>query len=140
MKALRNVFVRGGALAAGCCLVFAVSIARGHHAFTTDPAKHLDGMSSNDSEQKAITMKHASGTFDVKLSPMDDKSEDATLARMSIEKQWHGDIEGTSKGQMLTAGTAVKNSAGYVAIEKVAGAIAGRKGTFVFQRCVQLIF
>lgn len=44
----------------------------------------------------------------------DDKTPDATLGRMSIETQLHGDLEGTSKGEMLTAGTAVKGSAGYV--------------------------
>jgi len=78
---------------------------------------------------------HASGTFEVKLSPQapDDKSEDATLGRMSIDKQFHGDLEATSKGQMLTAGTAVKGSAGYVAIERVNGTLHGRSGTFVFQ-------
>jgi len=61
---------------------------------------------------------HATGTFDVKLTPQpsEDKTDDATLARMTIDKQIHGDLEATSKGQMLTAGTPVKGSAGYVAI------------------------
>jgi len=77
----------------------------------------------------------ASGTFEVKLNPQapDDKSEDATLGRMSIDKQFHGDLKGTSKGQMLTAGTAVKGSAGYVATERVSGTLHGRSGTFVLQ-------
>ena len=77
----------------------------------------------------------ASGTFEVKLKPQatDDKAEDATLGRMSIDKQFHGDIEGTSKGQMLTAGTDVKGSAGYVAIERVSGTLRGRSGTFALQ-------
>jgi hypothetical protein len=77
----------------------------------------------------------ASGTFEVKLKPQatDDKAEDATLGRMSIDKQFHGDIEGTSKGQMLTASTAVKGSAGYVAIEQVIGTLHGRTGSFVLQ-------
>jgi len=77
----------------------------------------------------------ASGTFEVKLSPQaaDDKSEDTTLGRMSIDKQFHGDLEATSKGQMLTAGTAVKGSAGYVAIERVSGTLHGRSGSFVLQ-------
>lgn len=76
---------------------------------------------------------HASGTFEVKLSPQDDKAEDGALGRMSIDKQFHGDLEATSKGQMLMAGTAVEGSAGYVAIEKVSGTLLGRKGTFVLQ-------
>jgi len=75
----------------------------------------------------------ASGTFEVKLVPQDDKSEDSTLGRMTIDKQFHGDLEGTSKGQMLTAGTVEKGSAGYVAIEKVSGTLHGRQGTFVLQ-------
>jgi hypothetical protein len=86
-------------------------------------------------QKKAVTMKHASGTFEVKLVPQapDDKSEDATLGRMSIDKQFRGDLEGSSKGQMLSAVTSVKGSAGYVAIEQVSGTLQGRKGSFVLQ-------
>ena len=84
------------------------------------------------SAQKEIPMTtHASGTFEVKLTPQDEKSSDSTLGRMTIAKQIHGDLEGTSTGQMLTAGTAVKGSAVYVAIEKVSGTLHGRKGTFI---------
>jgi len=77
----------------------------------------------------------AHGTFDVKLAPqpLADTTADATLGRMSADKQYHGDIEGTGKGEMLTAGTSVKDSAGYVAIERVSGALHGRKGSFVLQ-------
>jgi hypothetical protein len=52
---------------------------------------------------------------------------------MALDKQFHGDLEATSKGQMLSAGTAVKGSAGYVAMEKVTGTLHGRKGTFILQ-------
>jgi hypothetical protein len=82
--------------------------------------------------QKGPAMNHASGTFDVKLTPQTD-SADATLGRMTIDKQFHGDLEGTSKGQMLTGMTEVKGSAGYVAIEKVSGTLKGRTGTFILQ-------
>jgi hypothetical protein len=77
----------------------------------------------------------AKGTFEVKLSPlgMNDKIEDASLGRMSIDKHFHGDLEAISKGEMLSAGTSVKGSAGYVAIEKVSGTLHGRSGTFVLQ-------
>ena len=66
-------------------------------------------------------MQHATGTFEVKLVPQsaDEGSEGTPLARLSIDKQFHGDLEGTSKGEMLTAGTAIKNSAVYVAVERV---------------------
>jgi Protein of unknown function (DUF3224) len=80
-------------------------------------------------------MTRAKGMFEVKLTPQpqDDKSEDTTLGRISIDKQFHGDLEATSKGQMLTAGTAVEGSAGYVAIEQVSGTLHGLSGTFVLQ-------
>ena len=79
-------------------------------------------------------MTHASGTFEVKLSPQatDDKG-DPLLGRMSLDKQFHGDLEATSKGEMLSAGTNVKGSGGYVAIEQVSGTLQGRKGSFVLQ-------
>ena len=77
-------------------------------------------------------MTHASGTFDVKVSPQDTKT-DASLGRMSLDKEFHGDLEGTSKGEMLSAATSVKGSAGYVAIERVSGVLHGRNGSFVLQ-------
>jgi hypothetical protein len=77
--------------------------------------------------------KHANGPFDVKLTPQEDKVGDPAIGRMSIDKQFHGDLEGTSKGQMLASMSSVKGSAGYVAIEKVTGTLQGRSGTFVLQ-------
>lgn len=78
---------------------------------------------------------HARGPFDVKITPLanDTPSEGSPLGRMSIDKQFHGDLEGTSKGEMLTAGTAIKNSAAYVAIERVTGSLNGKQGTFALQ-------
>src|SRR5207253_2947828 len=64
---------------------------------------------------------------------MDDEPGSDMLGRMSIDKQFHGDLEGTSKGQMLTGGTAIRNSAGYVAIERVTGSLKGRKWSFILQ-------
>ena len=81
---------------------------------------------------------HATGPFDVKLTPQDDKSADPLLARMTINKQFHGDLEGESKGQMLSAGTAVKGSAAYVAIEKFTGTLQGRSGSFILQHSATL--
>ena len=80
-------------------------------------------------------MTRAVGPFEVSLKPlpMDDGPGSEMLGRMSIDKQFHGDLEGTSKGQMLTGGTAIKNSAGYVGIERVTGSLKGRKGSFVLQ-------
>jgi len=76
---------------------------------------------------------HATGPFEVKLAPQDDKI-DPSLGRMTIDKQFHGDLEATSKGQMLTGGTAGTNPKGsgvYVAVEKVTGTLHGRTGSFI---------
>jgi hypothetical protein len=76
----------------------------------------------------------ASGTFEVKVAPLsDDMAADAGFGRWSLDKQFHGDLEATSKGQMLGAGTGVKGSQAYVALEKVIGSLKGRRGTFVLQ-------
>ena len=78
--------------------------------------------------------KHAAGPFEVKLTPQApaDKA-DAGIGRMTIDKQLHGDLEATSKGEMLSAMSDVKGSGAYVAIERVTGALQGRSGSFVLQ-------
>ena len=78
----------------------------------------------------------ASGTFDVKLTPQttDDVPDGPMLARHTLDKTFHGDLQGTSKGEMLSAsGKTVKASAGYVAIERVTGQLHGRSGSFALQ-------
>jgi hypothetical protein len=85
-------------------------------------------------QKEIVVTKHAKGTFDVKLDPQaDDKVGEPTVGRMSVDKQFHGDLEGTSKGQMLAVSTEVKGSAGYVAMERVNGRMQGRSGTFALQ-------
>lgn len=78
---------------------------------------------------------HAHGTFHVAMNPLElhDHGSDPSRGRMSLDKQFFGDLEATSTGEMLTAGTAIEGSAGYVAIERVAGTLHGRNGTFVLQ-------
>ena len=80
-------------------------------------------------------MTRASGTFEVKLNPQpaDEYADGAALGRMTIDKQFGGDLKGTSKGQMLTGMSSVKGSAGYVAIERITGVLAGRHGSFILQ-------
>ena len=76
----------------------------------------------------------AEGRFDVKLAPMEaDHESGAAIGRMTIDKQFHGDLEATSHGQMLAHRTATQGSAGYVAMEVVAGMLHGRSGSFVLQ-------
>lgn len=78
---------------------------------------------------------HARGTFDVKITPQSPQEGvgDPSIGRLAIEKQFHGELQGTSKGQMLAVGTAVDGSAGYVAIEHVTGSVHGRRGSFALQ-------
>lgn len=95
------------------------------------------GAAQQISAQKGMAMtKHASGIFDVKVTPQkpDNKeSETSKIGRMSLDKQFHGDLEGTSQGEMLAAMSEVKGSAGYVAMERVNGKLQGRSGSFVLQ-------
>jgi hypothetical protein len=83
----------------------------------------------------------ARGPFHVKLSPQssDEQPGGSSLARLTIDKRFEGDLEGTSKGEMLSAGTPVTGSAGYVAIERVTGTLRGRSGTFVLQHDATMI-
>ena len=75
---------------------------------------------------------HAKGSFDVKLSPEPtSKAVEGALGRMSVDKQYHGDLEGSGKGEMLSATTPVKGSAVYVALEQFTGTVGGRRGSFV---------
>ncbi len=73
----------------------------------------------------------ASGPFEVKLTPQ--SSGDESIGRLMIDKQFHGDLEATSRGEMLAAGTETNGSAGYVALEKVTGKLNGHAGSFVLQ-------
>jgi hypothetical protein len=86
-------------------------------------------------QEKGSETMHASGTFEVKLTPQEsgDKNEKGAVGMMTIEKQFHGDLEGTSKGVMLAVSTDVKGSAGYVAMEKFTGSLKGHSGTFALQ-------
>lgn len=89
----------------------------------------------NENQKEVTVQMHASGTFEVKVTPQapDGTFEDATMGRMTLDKQFRGDLEASSKGQMLTAMTDIKGSAGYVAVERVTGTLHGRRGTFFFQ-------
>ena len=78
----------------------------------------------------------ATGTFDVKITPQasDLAPEGPHLGRMSLDKQFHGDLDGVAKGEMITAaGIAVKESAAYSAVERVTGSLHGKKGAFALQ-------
>lgn len=76
---------------------------------------------------------HATGTFEVKALPLptDSGVDTGGFGRMSLDKQFSGDLVGTSLGQMVYARTAVEGSGGYVALERVTGTLNGRHGSFV---------
>jgi hypothetical protein len=76
----------------------------------------------------------ATGSFDVKLASQPDPAlESAGLGRRGIDKQFRGDLEAHSLGAMLSTGTEVPGSAGYVALERVTGTLHGRHGSFALQ-------
>ena len=79
----------------------------------------------------------ATGTLEVKIAPQkpdNAPAESSGVSRMSIDKVFHGALEGTSKGEMLAYGsTAGNGSAGYVAMERVTGTLDGKHGSFVLQ-------
>jgi len=131
MKIGRRMQLQGSvgvAASVAVCAVVALGAITYARARTNAPSKSIvqDG---------AIVTEHASGTFDVKLAPVGepDNADGLTLGKYSLDKQYHGDLEAVAKGTMLTAGTEVKGSAGYVAIERVTGALKGHKGSFVLQ-------
>jgi Protein of unknown function (DUF3224) len=97
---------------------------------------HAQTQTQGTTQKKDSMTQRASGPFDVELLPQkpdSDVAEAAKLGRMSIDKQYHGDLEASSKGEMIATQTEVKGSAGYVAMERVTGTLKGRKGSFVLQ-------
>lgn len=113
---MNTIFRAAAGTLAGVCLSLA-------------PAGTARAQTSTPSTTTAVTTR-ATGTFQVQLAPQETA---APIGRMSIDKQFHGDLEGTSKGEMLAVRTEVEGSAGYVALEQVTGTLAGRSGTFYLQ-------
>jgi hypothetical protein len=95
-------------------------------------AAGLGAPDSSGSAAPEVAVTRAAGTFEVKLNP-EGEPEAARLDRMSIDKQFHGDLEATSRGEMISVRTEVQGSAGYVALERVSGTLHGRSGSFVLQ-------
>lgn len=73
----------------------------------------------------------ALGSFEVKMLPQ--SAKDAPIGRMSLDKHYQGDLAAVSSGEMLAFMSHMKGSAGYVAMEKVTGTLAGLSGSFVLQ-------
>ncbi len=84
-------------------------------------------------QQKEIPMPHhAHGTFTVKVQPLTPAPAEG-LTRFSLDKEIHGDLEATSKGEMLGGGDYKQGTAGYVAIELITGTLNGKHGSFALQ-------
>ena len=82
-------------------------------------------------QPSAPALHHAKGAFEVKMAPQEqDKAEGSTLGRLSLDKVFHGDLEGVGKGQMLTIMSDTPGSAVYVAVERVTGSLNGKAGSF----------
>jgi hypothetical protein len=77
-----------------------------------------------------MTGQHATGPFEVNLEPLESKLNLTNIGRMSIDKKFLGDLDATSKGEMLSARTSMDGSAAYVALERVTGSLRGKKGSF----------
>jgi hypothetical protein len=123
---MKNQFRAGAGVIVGLCVFL---------SFSTFADTKTHSLFQKPDQKETVVTKHASGTFEAKLNPQtpEDKVGDPTVGRMLIEKQFHGDLEGTSKGQMLHFGENVQQSGGYVAIERVSGKLSGHSGTFALQ-------
>lgn len=89
---------------------------------------------STSAKKETIKMNHISGAFEVKTIPQktdNNEAESAKISRMSLDKEFLGDLKATSKGEMIFTGTDVEGSGVYVALERVTGTLGGRSGTFV---------
>lgn len=80
-------------------------------------------------------MSHAHGSFDVKTAPMspDEATTGTAIGRFALDKQYHGALNATGRGEMLASGNPATGTAGYVALEQVTGTLDGRKGGFALQ-------
>jgi hypothetical protein len=104
-------------LASLCVFALAVTVS------AQQPINHI---------QEKTMLHHAAGTFEVKMTPVQSAATDG-LMRMSIDKQIHGGLEATTKGEMIAGGDLKSGNAGYVAMEVVTGVLDGKHGSFALQ-------
>jgi hypothetical protein len=129
---MKNQFRNIAVIVAGGCLCLGLGVFSRAQIHSLAAGAALAGQQAAPKEN-VVTI-HAAGAFDVKLAPQSaEPGADPSLGRMTIDKQYHGDLEARSIGQMLTGMTDVKGSAGYVAIERVTGKLHGRSGGFTLQ-------
>ena len=117
-------------------VVLGLALCFGYAALTQTQSHGSTGKNGPaDTNQEPKVNGHASGSFEIKMvrQPITEEETKTISVRMTSDKQFHGDLEGTSTGEMLGVFTAVKDSAGYVALERVSGKLKGRTGTFMLQ-------
>jgi len=107
-------------------LLLALCVVLGGVGYSEVEADRMD-------ENSDVTL--AKGTFEVAMKPLEsyNQAADAKVGRMSIDKSFAGDLVAASRGEMLSGGSPAEGSAGYVAIERVTGNLAGRSGSFLLQ-------
>ncbi len=127
---MKRQFIFGTSVVA--ILGLGLSLVRNAPAQTQSP-------STSTVHKEQLMSTHASGTFDVKIIPQTSTEFETAVAlsRFTIDKQFHGELEGTSQGEMLTAGDP-KSAAYYVALERVTGTLNGRTGSFLFQHSASM--
>jgi hypothetical protein len=119
LRMIRSLFA---VRAMACCLVPVISPVLAQNA-------------GQPHEEKFVTH-HVSGSFDVKIEPQtpdNGPARESGLGRMSLDKQFHGDLEAASKGEMLSFMNREAGSGGYVALERVTGTLGGHSGSFVLE-------
>jgi len=86
--------------------------------------------------QTGVKTMHATGSFEIQMKAHGGGTDGKTFPRFTSDKQFHGDLEGTSVGEMLASGpppSGPNGSGGYVAMERVTGKLGGRSGSFILQ-------
>jgi hypothetical protein len=103
-------------------------------------AAYAQGGTTPTNDKTGVTM-HATGTFAVKMAPGQASAlgQQAGLGSMTIDKTFSGDLEGTSKGEMLTGSTESTGSMAYVAMERVTGKLKGRNGSFLLMHTASML-
>lgn len=112
------------------CVLFMTYVG-GKGAPTIIPKLHANEPPKTQSQEEKKFMNTITGEFEVKIVPVD--SEDSQIGMMLLDKKYLGDLDATGKGRMLTGMTSVKNSAAYVAIERIEGVLKGKRGNFLIQ-------
>jgi hypothetical protein len=128
----RAASARRGILAAATVAGIATAIAAALALATSSAAAQSAPAPTSPSTGSAMSST-ITGPFEVKMTPQPTVNEAAQFGRFALDKTYHGDLEATAAGEMLAVMTGEKGSAGYVAVERVTGTLAGRKGTFALQ-------